>query len=133
MATEAIIIFDGVCNLCNGAVNFIIKRDSQAVFKFVPLQNKIAQELMFQHQVQELGSDTFILIKNGQYFVRTNAALEVAKDLDGFWCLFRVFKFIPTVMRDYFYNLLAKNRYTLFGKQEQCMVPSKEVRKRFLI
>ena len=133
MATEPIIIFDGVCNLCNSAVNFIIKRDSKAVFKFVPLQSKVAQELMLRHQVQELGTDTFILIKNGQCFVRTNAALEVAKDLDGFCFLFRVFKLVPTVIRDYFYNLLAKKRYSLFGNQEQCMVPSNEVRKRFLI
>src|SRR5690554_8066392 len=82
MATEPIIIFDGVCNLCNSAVNFIIKRDSKAVFKFVPLQSKVAQELILRHQVQELGTDTFMLIKNGQCFVRTDAALEVAKDLD---------------------------------------------------
>ena len=65
MATEPIIIFDGVCNLCNSAVNFIIKRDSKTVFKFVPLQSKVAQELMLRHQVQELGTDTFMLIKNG--------------------------------------------------------------------
>lgn len=132
MPTKTIIIFDGVCNFCNGAVNFIIKRDCKALFKFVPLQSEIAQELMLKHQVQELGSDTFILIKNGQCFVRTNAALEVAKELDGIWFLFGIFKLVPVFIRDYFYNLLAKNRYKLFGKQEYCMVPNKEIRDRFL-
>ncbi len=132
MATESIIIFDGVCNFCNGAVNFIIKRDSKAVFKFVALQSEAAQQLMLEHLVQEEAVDTFILIKNGQYFVRTNAALEIVKDLDGYWFILRVFKLIPAVVRDFFYDLLAKYRYKLFGKKEHCMVPNKEIRDRFL-
>ncbi|AZZ98500.1 DCC1-like thiol-disulfide oxidoreductase family protein [Pseudoalteromonas sp. R3] len=132
MEDHQIIIFDGICNFCNGAVNFIIERDSKGVFKFAPMQSEIAQELIAKHQIQEVGYDTFLLIKNEQCFVRTNAALEITKDLDGFWFMFRVFKIVPSVIRDFFYRLFARNRYNLFGKRSVCMVPSKEVRDRFL-
>lgn len=132
MESHQIIIFDGVCNLCNGAVNFIIKRDARGVFKFAPMQSEIAQKLMLQYQVQELSNDSFLLIKNGQCFLRTNAALEITKELDGFWFMFRSFKILPAVIRDYFYRLLARNRYRLFGKQDTCRLPTKEERDRFL-
>ena len=132
MEEDQIIIFDGVCNFCNGAVNFIIKRDSQGIFKFAPMQSEIAQELILKHQVNGVSDDSFLLIKNGQCFLRTNAALEITKDLDGFWFLFRAFKLVPAGIRDYFYRLLARNRYKLFGKRSACMVPSKAVRDRFL-
>ncbi|WP_211829382.1 thiol-disulfide oxidoreductase DCC family protein [Kistimonas asteriae] len=132
MEDHQIIIFDGICNFCNGAVNFIIERDSKGVFKFSPMQSEIAQELISKHQINEAGYDTFLLIKNEQCFVRTNAALEITKDLDGLWFMFRVLKIIPSVIRDFFYRLFARNRYNLFGKRSACMVPSKEVRDRFL-
>jgi len=133
MEGHQIIIFDGVCNFCNGAVNFIIKRDSKGVFKFAPMQSEIAQELLLKHQARaEVGDDTFILIKNGQCFERTNAALEITKDLEGLWFIFRAFKIVPSVVRDYFYRVLARNRYKLFGKRAACMMPTKEVRDRFL-
>jgi predicted DCC family thiol-disulfide oxidoreductase YuxK len=131
MEDSQIVIFDGICNFCNGAVNFIIKRDSKAVFKFTPTQSKIAQDLLLRHQVPEVGYDAFVLIKNGQSFLRTNAAFEITKDLDGFWFI-GAFKIVPAVVRDYFYRILARNRYTLFGKRATCMMPKKEVRDRFL-
>jgi predicted DCC family thiol-disulfide oxidoreductase YuxK len=132
MDYNQIIIFDGICNFCNGAVNFIIRRDSRAAFKFAPMQSKEAQELLQKYQIPEAGYDSFVLIKNGQPFLRTNAALEITKDLDGFWFMFRAFKIVPAVVRDYFYRILARNRYTLFGKRAACMMPKKEVRDRFL-
>jgi predicted DCC family thiol-disulfide oxidoreductase YuxK len=132
MDYNQIIIFDGICNFCNGAVNFIIRRDSRAAFKFAPIQSKEAQELLQKYQIPEAGYDSFVLIKNGQPFLRTNAALEITKDLDGFWFMFRAFKIVPAVVRDYFYRILARNRYTLFGKRAACMMPKKEVRDRFL-
>ena len=131
MEESQIVIFDGICNFCNGAVNFIIKRDSKAVFKFTPTQGKIAQDLLLKHQVPEVGYDSFVLIKNGQSFLRTNAAFEITKDLDGFWFI-GAFKIVPAVVRDYFYRILARNRYTLFGKRAVCMMPKKEVRDSFL-
>jgi predicted DCC family thiol-disulfide oxidoreductase YuxK len=131
MNDNQIVIFDGICNFCNGAVNFIIKRDSKAAFKFAPTQSKEAQELLLKYQIPEAGYDSFVLIKNGQLFLRTNAALEITKDLDGFWFI-GAFKIVPAVVRDYFYRILARNRYTLFGKRAACTVPKKEVRDRFL-
>lgn len=128
-----IIIFDGHCNFCNGAVNFIIKRNSRNTFKFSPVQSDIARKLMLKHQVHEVGNDTFIFIKEDQCFLRTSAALEIVKDLDGPWFIFRMFTIVPPFIRDYFYNLLAKNRYRLFGKRSACMVPSQEIRNRFLL
>ena len=94
MRDHQIIIFDGVCNLCNGAVNFIIERDSKGVFKFAPMQSNAAKELMRQHQVAEKTCDTFLLIKNGRCFTRTNAALEIAKQIDGFWFVFFILKIV---------------------------------------
>ncbi len=132
MESHQIIIFDGICNFCNGAVNFIIKRDSKGVFKFAPMQSEVAQELMANYQVHEVGYETFLLIRDDECFLRTNAAFEIIKYLDGFWFIFRALKIVPSSIRDYFYRLLARNRYKLFGKRTTCMVPSKEVRDRFL-
>lgn len=127
-----IVIFDGVCNFCNGAVNFIIKRDPEGVFAFTPMQSDLAKELMEKHQIYNVGVDTFLLIKNGQCFVFSSAALEIAKDLTGFWYMFNVFRLVPVPIRDFFYKVFARNRYALFGRQDQCMVPSNEVRSRFV-
>ncbi len=131
MDDHQIIIFDGICNFCNGAVNFIIKRDSRGVFKFAPMQSEIAQELL-KHQAHDVGNDTFILIKNGQCFQRTDAALEITRDLDGLWFILKAFKIVPSFVIDYFYRVFARNRYKLFGKRVTCMIPTKEVRDRFL-
>ena len=132
MDSRHIIIFDGICNLCNGAVNFIIKRDLNAVFAFTPIQSDLAGKLMKDHQMINAKFDTFLLIKNGKAHIRTDAALEVAKDLSGAWYLFNVFRIIPAPLRDIFYRLLARNRYRLFGKKDECMVPTKELRERFV-
>jgi predicted DCC family thiol-disulfide oxidoreductase YuxK len=96
------------------------------------MQSEMAQQLLSEHPTQKRESDTFILIKNGQCFERTNAALEITKDLDGLWFILRAFKIVPSIVRDYFYKMLARNRYRLFGKRATCMVPTKEVRDRFL-
>ena len=117
MDNKPIIIFDGICNFCNGSVNFIINRDVHSVFTFTPMQSETAKSLMHKYEITELGNDTFILIKNDVIYVRTNAALEITKDLSGYWHLFLVFKILPVSIRDLFYNFLAKNRYKLFGKK----------------
>ena len=132
MNNRHVIIFDGLCNFCNGAVNFIIKRDPNKVFVFVPMQSEIAQKLIEEFQAQKVGFDTFLLIKNGVCYYRTDAALEIAKDLTGLWYLFRVFKVLPRGFRDFFYRAFARNRYELFGRKEVCMVPTDDVRSRFL-
>ena len=132
MNDRHIVIFDGVCNFCNGAVNFIIKRDPQGRFVFTPMQSKLAQELMAKHQIPSVGVDTFVLIKNDQCLVFSSAALEIAKDLTGYWYFFNVFRVIPAPIRDMFYKLFARNRYKLFGRQEICMVPTENLRSRFI-
>lgn len=132
MENRPIIIFDGVCNFCNGAVNFIIKRDPSAQFTFTPMQSGLAKKLMVQYQINNVGIDTFLLIKNDHAFVFSNAALEITKDLSGYWYLFNVFKFIPSPMRDVAYKLFARNRYALFGRSDLCIMPTKEIRARFV-
>jgi predicted DCC family thiol-disulfide oxidoreductase YuxK len=132
MNNQYIIIFDGVCNLCNNAVNFIIKRDASNQFVFAPMQSPAAQALIAKYDAQNVGIDTFLLIKNGQCFYRSDAAIEITKDLSGFWHLCRVFKLIPRPIRDFFYRLIAKNRYRLFGKRKQCMIPTDTLKDKFL-
>ncbi|MCL1043735.1 thiol-disulfide oxidoreductase DCC family protein [Shewanella electrodiphila] len=132
MKTQHIIIFDGVCNLCNGAVNFIIKRDHKDVFAFTPMQSETARALMTEYQLENIGFDSFILIKDGKYLLRSDAALEITKDLSGLWFLCRVFKVLPTGFQDYFYRVLAHNRYRIFGKKETCMLPTPELKSKFL-
>jgi len=132
MSHHYIIIFDGVCNFCNSSVNFIIERDYANKFVFAPMQSPAAQKLIADYQIENVGFDTFILIKEGQCFYRTNAALEITKDLSGFWYFFRVFTLLPRFFRDYFYNVFAKNRYRFFGKMNVCMVPTKALKNKFL-
>ena len=127
-----IIIFDGVCNFCNGAVNFILKRDKHNRFMFTPMQSNFAKTLIEEFQKEKVDLDTIILIKNNIVFVRSEAALEIVKDLSGLWFLFGVFKIIPVFIRDYFYKAFARNRYKIFGKRETCMVPTKEFQTRFM-
>jgi len=132
MDNRHIVIFDGVCNFCNGAVNFIIKRDSTGRFVFTPMQSPTGQKLIEKYGAAMVGVDTFLLVKEGQCFERTDAALEITKDLSGLWHWFRVLKILPQPFLDHFYRLFARNRYRLFGRRETCMVPTAGVRDRFL-
>lgn len=132
MDSRNIVIFDGVCNFCNGAVNFIIKRDPRGLFVFTPMQSDLAKDLMKKHGISNVGIDTFLLIKNEECFIFSSAALEIAEDLTGGWYMFNIFKLVPAPIRDFFYKVFARNRYALFGRQEQCMVPTNEVRSRFV-
>ena len=132
MSNHHVIIFDGVCNFCNSSVNFIIKRDHTNKFVFAPMQSPAAKKLIAQYNAENVGFDTFLLIKNKQCFYRTNAAIEIAKDLGGAWPLCKVLKILPRSFRDYFYRLFARNRYRIFGKTAVCMVPTNELKKKFL-
>ncbi|MBQ4862407.1 DUF393 domain-containing protein [Pseudoalteromonas sp. MMG013] len=132
MSTPHIIIFDGVCNFCNRSINFIIKRDHTNKFVFAPMQSPAAQKLIADYSAENVGVDTFLLIKNGQCFYRTNAAIEIAQDLCGGWPLVRVFKVLPRPIRDYFYRFFARNRYHIFGKTHACMLPTQALKNKFL-
>ena len=132
MNNPHIVIFDGVCNFCNGAVHFIINRDPESVFAFTPIQSELAKELTQRFNVLDVGMDTLVLIKEGKCYVLSDAALEIAKELKGPWRFCYAFKVVPRPIRDAVYKLFARNRYTLFGKKAACMVPTEEVKSRFL-
>ena len=127
-----VIIFDGECKLCNGAVRFIIHRDPGAYFMFTPMQTAIAKNLLEQYQIENFSGDTFILISNRHCLFRTDAALEIARHLSGCWYLLGLLRIFPAGFRDFFYNLLAKNRYAIFGHNKRCMMPTQDVSNRFL-
>lgn len=128
---QSIIIFDGVCYLCDASINFILHRDSHQVFLFSPLQSDYAQALMERHQVAHLVNDTFILIKDDKCYFQSDAALEISREFSGGWRLLRIFKIIPRPIRNVFYRLIAKHRYWLFGKADACIMPSGDVKSQF--
>lgn len=128
----SILLFDGVCNLCNGIVQFIIKHDPNAKFKFASLQSETGQALLRMFGLKTDDFDTFVLVRGEKYFVRSSAVLRVLDELGGIWKLFYVFIFLPAPLRDFFYNAIANSRYKLFGRRESCMVPTAELKQRFL-
>ncbi len=129
---ETIVLFDGVCNLCNSSVQFIIKRDRKRKFRFASLQGKTGQSLLQQFNLPVNDLNSFILIEDNKAFRQSTAALRVAKDLSGGWKLLYGFIIVPKFIRDAVYNWIARNRYKWYGKREECMVPTAELRERFL-
>jgi predicted DCC family thiol-disulfide oxidoreductase YuxK len=127
----SIIIFDGICNLCNKFVNFIIDRDSKMYFKFATSQSKFGQAIFQKFHLSSI-PETIVLIEAGQCYMRSDAVLKVIMRLDGFWPLLHSLKLIPRPIRDAVYSLIARNRYRWMGKQEVCRIPTVEVQKRFL-
>jgi predicted DCC family thiol-disulfide oxidoreductase YuxK len=127
-----VIIFDGVCNLCHAAVNFVIKHDSAERFVFAPLQSNTAKRYLSKHGVTDDALDSVILIKADQCFLRSDAAIEIAKSLDAPWPLLRFIRFVPKVIRDGLYNAVAKRRYSLFGTRAICILPTEEIKQRFI-
>ena len=127
-----IILFDGVCNLCNGAINFIIKHDPKGVFKFASLQGETGQKLLAQHNIDPQETDSIVLIDNDQVSVKSSAALRIAKNLNQGYPLLFGLMIIPTFIRNGVYDFIAANRYKWFGKKESCMLPTPELRSRFL-
>ena len=130
--THSIILFDGVCNLCNGAVNFVIKRDPGNVFKFTPLQEKQGALLLKKHAIDAQKLDSIVLIENKKVYTKSSAALRIARKISGLWPLFFVLLIIPSFIRDGVYDFIAKNRYKWFGKKEQCMIPTLGLKEKFL-
>lgn len=128
---SAIVLFDGVCNFCNDSVNFIIRRDTANQFKFAPLQSETGRELSRKHGIGE-DIDSIILVEDGRAYTHSTAALRIARRLGGLMSLAYGFTVVPVPIRDFFYKTFAKYRYRLFGRKDVCMVPTPEVRKRFL-
>ncbi|MGH9949311.1 MAG: thiol-disulfide oxidoreductase DCC family protein [Pyrinomonadaceae bacterium] len=128
----AIVLFDGVCNFCNGSVNFVIERDKAGYFKFAPLQSEIGEGLAAKYGIEKVETDSVIVIENDRAYTHSSAALRIVKRLDGIWSWFYIFIIIPKPIRDICYKLFAKYRYKLFGRQDACMMPTPEVRAKFL-
>ena len=130
---KKIILFDGLCNLCDAAVQFVIKHDKKDVFRFVPLQSELGQQILKHIGINPSNIDSIILYQPGiAYYYKSAAALEIARSLGGFFHFGTIFKIIPTGIRNQLYDYIAKNRYKWYGKKETCLVPSTENKSKFL-
>lgn len=130
---QPVILFDGVCNLCNGAVNFIIDRDTHQQFRFASLQSEAGEQLLAQYDLPTAYLRSLVLVEDGGVYTKSTAALRIARRLDGLWSLSYVFMVLPPVIRDYLYNIVAQYRYRLFGRSESCRLPTEAERARFLV
>ena len=128
----SVVLFDGVCNLCNGFVQFVIARDPAGRFQFGALQSASARRLLEGHDAPDPLPDAIVLVEDGQIFTRSTAALRIARRLTFPWPLAGVFFAVPRPLRDWIYAIVARNRYRWFGRREQCMVPTPELRSRFI-
>lgn len=131
-SSHKIILFDGVCNLCNRSVNFIISKDSKDIFRFATLQSDIGMSLMSQHGINTTKTDSVILIDTNEYHERSSAILQIVKNLSGGYALLYFFIIVPKCIRDWGYDYIAKNRYKWYGKKDSCMVPTPELVSKFL-
>lgn len=132
MNNDHIILFDGVCNLCNGAVNFIIKKDKKQLYRFASLQSGFGKSLLKQYELESDDLNSFVLIENNKPYLKSSAALHIAKNVGGIYSTLYVLMIIPRFIRDFFYSVIAKNRYKWFGKTNECMIPTPQLQARFL-
>ena len=129
---ENLVLFDGVCNLCTASVQFIIRHDRAAMFYFAPLQSEIGREICRSQGLDPADVQTFVLISRGRMLVRSDAAIEVVSRFGGAWRFLTVLRLIPRVARDRIYSTIARNRYRWFGRTDACMIPTPDVKARFL-
>ena len=132
VSSSPIILFDGICNLCNRSVQFIIKHDKEKVYRFAAFQSKAGQKLLQQYNLPLKQYSSFLLIENNKAYSQSTAALKVAKNLSGLVKLAVVFNIVPAGIRNIVYNFVARDRYQWFGKKESCMVPTQDLKARFL-
>ncbi len=129
---KPVVLFDGICNLCNGAVQFVINRDKNAKFMFASLQSDFGQQLLEKHQLDKKNFDSFILLENGIIYQKSTAALRIFSRLGGLWVLVKGLFVFPAFFRNFVYDFIARNRYRFFGKKDACMIPTPELKARFL-
>jgi predicted DCC family thiol-disulfide oxidoreductase YuxK len=129
---KPLILFDGVCNLCNGSVQFVIKHDKESKFLFASLQSDKGQEILKHLGLKTDNFDSFILLDKGKIYTKSSGVLKEAAILGGWFKIFTIFYLVPTFIRDLFYSFVAKNRYRFFGKKDSCMIPTPELKARFL-
>ena len=131
MKAQPVIFFDGVCNLCNASVQFVIEHDKENYFKFSALQGDYAKEVLPRFNVNPRGLTSTLLLEDGKLYTKSSSALRVAKKLKGFWPLLYGFNIVPKFIRDWVYDIVAKNRYKWWGKQKNCYVPTPELKNKF--
>lgn len=130
---KKIILFDGVCNLCDKSVQLIIKNDKNDIFRFVALQSELGEKIINHIGIDRSKTDSIVLYEPGNaYYYKSQAAFKIAKDLSGFYNLLSLFQYLPVSFTDYIYDYIAKNRYKWYGKKDQCMIPTKETLDKFL-
>jgi predicted DCC family thiol-disulfide oxidoreductase YuxK len=130
---KKIILFDGVCNLCEASVQFIIKKDKKDIFRFVAIQSDLGQEIIKNIGIDTSKIDSIVLYEPGKaYYYKSEAALKIAKDLGGMVTIFSIFSFLPKSISNLVYDFIAKNRYKWYGKKESCMIPTPELKAKFL-
>ena len=131
-ASEKIVLFDGVCNLCNSSVQFIIKRDKKKQFRFASLQGNYGQAFLKKYNLPADNFNSFILLEDDKIYTRSTGALRMLKHLGSGWRLFYGLIILPKFIRDGVYNWVARNRYKWFGKKDECMIPTPDLKARFL-
>ncbi|MFC4210033.1 thiol-disulfide oxidoreductase DCC family protein [Pedobacter lithocola] len=131
MKTQPVIFFDGVCNLCNASVQFTIEHDKKNVFKFTALQGEYAKTILPKFNIDSTKLNSILLVDGERVYTKSSAALRVAKKLNGLLPLLYTFIIIPKFIRDWVYDIIAKNRYKWFGKQESCWIPTLELKNKF--
>jgi predicted DCC family thiol-disulfide oxidoreductase YuxK len=129
---KSIVLFDGLCNLCNLSVAFIIQHDKKEQFLFASLQSDAAKQILLQFDLKKLNFDSIVLVANENIYEKSSAVLKIAKQLSGGIKLLYALIVFPQMIRDWVYDYIAKNRYKWFGKKDNCMVPSEEIKSRFL-
>ncbi|MFK7812604.1 MAG: thiol-disulfide oxidoreductase DCC family protein [Maribacter sp.] len=130
---KKIILFDGVCNLCNGFVQLVIIRDKKDIFRYASLQSNIGKKLLLERKIDTETIDSVVLIDPGiGYFIKSDAALQIGRHLKGYRTISKLLNLIPSSLRNIVYDLIAKYRYAWFGKKDQCMIPTPELKAKFL-
>ncbi|MDN6280840.1 MAG: thiol-disulfide oxidoreductase DCC family protein [Psychroflexus sp.] len=130
---KQIVLFDGICNLCHGAIQFIIKRDPKNRFVFASLDSEIGQKLLAERGIDRDKVDSIVLIiPDDAYFIKSDAALEISKSLSGIYSALHYLSFLPQNFRDFIYDRIANNRYRIFGKKEECPLPTPSQKEKFL-
>lgn len=129
---ENIVLFDGICKLCNRSVQFIIEHDKAAKIKFATLQSKYGQTFLKKHHMPVNDFDTFIFLQGENYYIKSAAWVEIMKLLPPPWSWLQYSKVLPTSMRDFFYDIIGSHRYRWFGKKDKCMVPDDSIKSRFI-
>ncbi len=131
--TKKIILFDGVCNLCNGFIQFVIKRDTADTFRYASLQSEIGKKLVGERGIDSNSIDSVVLIEPGvAYYIKSDAALQIGSHLKDFRTISRILYLIPSGLRNIIYDLIARYRYAWFGKKDACMIPTPELQSKFL-